>query len=180
MDAETVLGYIFALYLTPKVFLRNLIDSTKHDVSKNNVNNSISLDIREWVGVNVNKGIGQVHATLAWIFAVAVASIAGFLFEVGTHREDAWGGEDSREIGRDMKKIHRKRSSGTDGEKSLLCDECTSSRAYSKIKALTAILTRTIIGPVTEVYPVKILDVYGLECAIPSICRSGDKTHAVI
>ena len=38
----------------------------------------------------------------------------------------------------------------------------------------------TIIGPISEVHIVKILDEYGLEVAIPSICKPGDVTYVVI
>ena len=38
----------------------------------------------------------------------------------------------------------------------------------------------TMAGPICEVYIVKILDEYGLEVAIPSICKPGDVTYVVI
>ena len=38
----------------------------------------------------------------------------------------------------------------------------------------------TIIGPISEVHIVKILDEYGLEVAIPSLCKPGDVTYVVI
>ena len=52
--------------------------------------------------------------------------------------------------------------------------EYTSSRAYPKTRVLAAVPAGTIIGPVIEVHVVKILDGYGLEVAIPSICKPGD------
>ena len=36
------------------------------------------------------------------------------------------------------------------------------------------------IGPVIEVHVLKFLDEYGLEVAIPSICKPGDTTYVVI
>ena len=44
----------------------------------------------------------------------------------------------------------------------------------------TAIRAGTMIGPVIEVHVVKILEEYGLEVAIPSICKPGDTTYVVI
>ena len=44
----------------------------------------------------------------------------------------------------------------------------------------TAIRAGTMIGPVIEVHVVKILEEYGLEVAIPSICKLGDTTYVVI
>ena len=49
-----------------------------------------------------------------------------------------------------------------------------------KTKALAAIPAGTTIGPIAEVHIVKILDEYGLEVAIPSICRPGDTSYVVI
>ena len=62
----------------------------------------------------------------------------------------------------------------------LLCQKYTRSRAYPKSKALAALPTSTIVGPVIEVQVVKILDKYGLEVAIPSICKVRDTSHVVI
>ena len=56
------------------------------------------------------------------------------------------------------------------GEITILCKEYEISRVYPETKALAAIPAGTINGPITEVHIVKILDEYGLEVAIPSIC----------
>ena len=45
-----------------------------------------------------------------------------------------------------------------------LCPEYSSSRPYPKTKALSAIPEGTIIGPVSEVHVVKILDRYSINC----------------
>ena len=66
------------------------------------------------------------------------------------------------------------------GKLTPLCPEYSSSRAYPKTRALAAIPTGTIIGPVIEVHIVKILDEYGTEVAIPSICRPKDTSYVVI
>ena len=68
----------------------------------------------------------------------------------------------------------------TDGVKSLLHTENTFSRVFPQAKPLGAIPAGTIIGPTSEVHIVKILDEYGLEVAIPSICSPGDVTYVVI
>ena len=68
----------------------------------------------------------------------------------------------------------------TDGEQSLFYAE--SIRVLEPIpkpKALLAIPAGTIIGPITEVHVEKILDEYGLEVAIPSICKLLDTTYVV-
>ena len=68
---------------------------------------------------------------------------------------------------------------GDDGwrEITLLCRKYLVSRIYLEAKALAAIPAGTIIGPVSEVHIVKILDEYGLEVAIPSLCRQGFLLH---
>ena len=38
----------------------------------------------------------------------------------------------------------------------------------------------TIIGPISEVHIVNIVDEYGIEIAVPSICKPGDVTYAAI
>ena len=62
------------------------------------------------------------------------------------------------------------RREGADGcgEIILLCREYTCFR-FS-----------TIIGPISEVHIVKIVDEHGIEIAIPSICKPGDVTYVVI
>ena len=45
---------------------------------------------------------------------------------------------------------------------------------------MASIPAGTSIGPVIEVHVGKILDEYGLEVAIPSICKPGDITYVVI
>ena len=60
----------------------------------------------------------------------------------------------------------------TDGENTLLYREYLNYRSYPKTRALAAVPAGTIIGPIIEVHIVKILDEYGLEVAIPSICRN--------
>ena len=62
----------------------------------------------------------------------------------------------------------------------ILCRKNTRSRAYPKSKALAAIPTGTIGGPVIEVHVVKILDKYGFEVAFPQICKLGDTSCVVI
>ena len=66
---------------------------------------------------------------------------------------------------------HQIRPDSSDGWREItpLCRKYTSSRAYPKTKALAG----TTIGPITEVHAVEILDEYGLEVAIPSICKPG-------
>ena len=60
----------------------------------------------------------------------------------------------------------------TDGEQLLFCVEnYSSSRSYPKTTALSAIPEGTIIGPVSEVHVVKILDRYCIEVAIQSIAN---------
>ena len=74
------------------------------------------------------------------------------------------------------------RSGGEDGwgQITLLCRVYVCSRAVPQTKPLGAIPAGTIIGPISEVHIVKILDEYGLEVAIPSICKPGDVTYVVI
>ena len=67
-----------------------------------------------------------------------------------------------------------------DGDKSHLCREYTSSRAFPQAKPLGTISAGTIMGPISEVLVVKILDECGVEVAIPSICKPGDVTYVVI
>ena len=66
------------------------------------------------------------------------------------------------------------------GEITPLCREYAISRVYPQTKPLAAIRAGTIIGPITKVHVVKILDEYGLEVAIPSIYGSGDIAKALI
>ena len=61
-----------------------------------------------------------------------------------------------------------------DAEKKLLFSSLRTS------KILGAIPAGTIIGPISEVLIVKILDEYGVEVAIPSKCKPGDVTYVVI
>ena len=61
-----------------------------------------------------------------------------------------------------------------------LCREYSSSRAYPKTLAAAAIPAGTFIGQVIEVHIVKILDQYGIEVAIPSICTPKDTPYVVI
>ena len=69
----------------------------------------------------------------------------------------------------------------TDGDNFFLCGEnILNSGSYSKTRALAAVPAGTSIGPVIEVHIVKILDEYGLEVAIPSLCKPGDITYVVI
>ena len=68
----------------------------------------------------------------------------------------------------------------TDGDKSHLCREHTCSRVFLHAKPLGAVPAGTIIGPISVVLIVKILDEYGVEVAIPSIYKSGDVTYVVI
>ena len=60
-----------------------------------------------------------------------------------------------------------------------LCREYSSSRSYPKTKALAAIPQDTTVGSILEVHIVKILDGYGIEVAIPSICKPGDTSYVV-
>ena len=53
------------------------------------------------------------------------------------------------------------------------------SRVYPQTKALAAVPAGMIVGPITEVHILKILDEYGLEVAIPSICRPGEITYGM-
>ena len=63
----------------------------------------------------------------------------------------------------------------TDGKQLLLCAENTRvPDLIRKAQALAAVPEETIIGPVSEVYIVKILDGYGIEVAIPSIAYPMD------
>ena len=66
-----------------------------------------------------------------------------------------------------------------DGDKSHLCREYTCSRAFTQAKPLVTIPAGTIIGPISEVLVVKILDECGVEVAMPSICKPGDVTYVV-
>ena len=69
----------------------------------------------------------------------------------------------------------------TDGDKSPRCREYIyCSRVFAQAKPLGAIPAGTIIGPISEVLIVKILDEYGVEVAIPSKCKPGDVTYVVI
>ena len=69
----------------------------------------------------------------------------------------------------------------TDGERSYFyAEKYTCSRVFPQAKPLGAIPAGTIIGPITDSHIVKILDDYGMEVAIPSICRPGDVTYVVI
>ena len=61
-----------------------------------------------------------------------------------------------------------------------LCRLCTRSRVFPQAKPLGAIPAGIIIGPISEVHIVKILDEYGVEVAIPSICKHRDVTYVVI
>ena len=61
------------------------------------------------------------------------------------------------------------RPDGEDGEHEI-------SRVCPETTALAAVPAGTITGPITYVHIVKVLDEYGLEVAIPSICRPGDIT----
>ena len=61
-----------------------------------------------------------------------------------------------------------------------LCREDTSSRSYPKAKALSALPEGAIIGPVSEVHVVKILDRYCMEVAIQSITNPEYTTYVVI
>ena len=74
------------------------------------------------------------------------------------------------------------RPDGEDGwwQITLLCREYVCSRVFPQAKPLGAIPAGTFIGPISEVHIVKILDEYGLEVAIPSICKPGDVTYVVI
>ena len=64
--------------------------------------------------------------------------------------------------------------------KSHLCREYTCSRAFPQAKPLGTVPAGTIVGPISEVLVGKILDEYGLEVTIPSICKPGDGTYVVI
>ena len=54
------------------------------------------------------------------------------------------------------------RPNADDGWRSvtLLSRECSSSRSYQKTKALSATLEGTIVGPVSEVHVVTVLDIF--------------------
>ena len=70
----------------------------------------------------------------------------------------------------------------TDGEHFLLLcvENHLNSGSYPKTRASASLPAGTSIGPVIEVHIVKILDEYGLEVAIPSICKPGNITCVVI
>ena len=59
-----------------------------------------------------------------------------------------------------------------DGVKSHLCREYTCSRAFPQAKPLGTIPAGTIIGPISEVLVVKLLDECGVEVAMPSILQN--------
>ena len=56
----------------------------------------------------------------------------------------------------------------------------TCSRVFPRAKPLGASTAGTITGPISEVLIVKILDEFGVEGAIPSMCKPGDVTYVVI
>ena len=66
------------------------------------------------------------------------------------------------------------------GTNHTLCREYVCSRVFPQAKPLGATPAGTIIGPISEVHIVNILDEYGLEVAIPSLCKPGDVTYVVI
>ena len=69
----------------------------------------------------------------------------------------------------------------TDGDKShLYAENILVLESSPQAKPLGAIPACTIKGPISEVLIVKILDEYGVEVAIPSICKPGDVTYVVI
>ena len=61
-----------------------------------------------------------------------------------------------------------------------LCQDYSGSRSYPKTKALSAIPEGTIIGPVSKVHVVKILDRYGIEAASQSSANPEYTTYIVI
>ena len=80
------------------------------------------------------------------------------------------------------KKKNKIRSDGDDGWEEItpLCREYTSSRFYSKFKALSVIPEGGIIGAVLEVHVVKILDGYRTEVAIQSIALPENTSYIII
>ena len=74
------------------------------------------------------------------------------------------------------------RPDGEDGwwQITLLCREYVCSRVFPQAKTVGSHSSRHIYRPISEVHIVKILDEYGVEVAIPSICKPGDVTYVVI
>ena len=70
---------------------------------------------------------------------------------------------------------YKVRPDGEDGRGQItpLYRSLTCCRVFPQAKPLGAIPAGTIIGPVSEVHIVIILDEYGLEVAIQSICKPG-------
>ena len=68
----------------------------------------------------------------------------------------------------------------TDGDKSHLYSEDILVLSLPTSQPLGAIPAGTLIGPIQEVRNVKILDEYGVEVAVPSICKPGDVTYVLI
>ena len=66
------------------------------------------------------------------------------------------------------------------GKVTLLCRGHSSSRSCLKAQAEAAILEAIIIGPVSDVHIVKVLDEYGKEVAIPSIANSTCTSYGLI
>ena len=76
---------------------------------------------------------------------------------------------------------HKVQPDGDDGwgEITPLSREYTCHRLFPQAKNLGSFPASTIIGPISEVHNVKILDELGLEVAIPSVCSPGDVTCVV-
>ena len=77
---------------------------------------------------------------------------------------------------------YKNRPNADDGWRTVtpLCREYSSSRSYPKTKALSAFPEGTIIGPISEVHVVKILDKYGIEVVIQRITNPEHTTYVVI
>ena len=101
----------------------------------------------------------------------------GIASELGTWKQDAW----EHELLSIKKRVQMTQFCDDGwGNFTPPCREYSSSRAYPKTRALAAVPVGTIIGPAIEVHIVKILDEYGIEVAIPSICRPKDTSYVVI
>ena len=79
-------------------------------------------------------------------------------------------------------KFHQVRPDGQDGwgEITPFCRKNNCFLVFPQAKPLGPVPTGTVKGPIQEVHIVKILDEYGIEVAIPPICKSGDVTYVVI